>query len=154
MTAALTLAEFKARTVMPTADVNELEAQTPGFWATQIVAAQAWIDARLKKRYAVPFAAPAPEIYLGWITTLVTYTGYQRRGWNPSSAENQLIVDAVKAAKEEIKEASDSNEGLFELPLRQSDPTTSGVVSGGPLGYAEQSPWDWTDRQVEAVRGF
>ena len=153
MTAALTLAQFKARTVMPTADVDELDTQYPDFWAAQIALAQAWVDGKLKKRYAVPFASPAPEIYLGWLTALVTFAGYQRRGWNPAGAENQLVIDAAKAAKDEVKEAADSRDGLFELPLRESEPATSGVVAGGPLGYSEQSPWDWTDRQTEAVRG-
>lgn len=153
MTAAITVAEFAARTVMPSEDVDRLETQYAGFLDAQIASAQAWIDARLSKRYAIPFASPVPEVYLGWIVALVTLQAYQRRGWNPTSAENTLVIEAVKQAKDEIKEAADSATGLYELPLRQDRPGVSGVTYGGPLGYSEASPWDWTDRQIETVRG-
>ncbi len=50
-----------------------------------------------------------------------------------------------------MKEAADSAEGLFELPLR-ADLETSGVSKGGPLGYTEASPYRWTDRQADDGR--
>ena len=154
MTAALTVAEFKLRTSMPTNYVDELAAtEGEDFWPKQIMQAQEWIDARLAKRYALPFLAPVPGIYLGWITVLATLAGYIRRGFDPTAKQNELFVTAVTDAKKEIAEAADSSVGLFELPLRADKPGTSGVVAGGPLGYSEQSPWDWTDRQIEAVRG-
>jgi hypothetical protein len=155
VTAALTLDEFKLRTVMPSGYVDELVmSEGPNFWPAQFAAAQEWIDARLAKRYALPFAAPVPGVYLGWITVFATLAGYQRRGWDPSAKQNELVVKAVDDAKKEISEAADSAGGLFELPLRADTPGASGVAVGGPLGYAEASPYDWTDRQIEAVRGF
>ncbi len=154
MTPALTLDEFKLRTTMPSGYVDELVAsEGADFWPKQFAAAQEWIDARLAKRYALPFSAPVPGLYLGWITILATLTGYQRRGWDPSAKQNELVVKAVDDAKKEIAEAADSNAGLFELPLRADKPGASGVSAGGPLGYAEASPYEWTDRQADAVRG-
>lgn len=136
---------------MPAEDIARLETQYPGFLDAQIALVQGWLESRLRKRYAIPFVAPIPEVYLGWLVALVTLAAYQRRGWNPSSAENQLITAAADTARAEVKEAADGTAGLFELPLRQDAPTGA-VTDGGPLGYAEASPYTWTDRQIEAVR--
>lgn len=147
----LDLAAFKTRTVMPSAFVDEIEAALPGWTDTQLTMAQGWIDARLRKRYAVPFVAPVPEIVLGWLTSIVTWSAWQRRGYDP---EDQSIVQAkddALAARNEVKEAADAVTGLFDLPLRQ-DTTATGVVRTGPYGYSEQSPYVWTDPQMTTGR--
>lgn len=136
---------------MPDADVDRLQTQYPGFVAQKIVSIQARIEARLRKRYAIPFGSPAPEVAIEWLVALVTLALYQRRGWNPSSAENALIVDAAKLAGEEIKEAADSESGLFDLPLRADAPTTTGIAVGGPFVYSEASPYVWTTVQGDAA---
>src|SRR5262249_1029155 len=140
MSAWLDLPAFKARTVMPPEDVDRLEVQYAGFVVQQCTSYQAWIESRLRKRYAIPFATPVPEIALIGLVALVTLACYMRRGWNPSSAENQSILDADTRARDEIKEAADSKDGLFDLPLR-NDTGASGVSAGGPLGYSETSPY-------------
>ncbi len=147
----LTLAAFKLRSLMPPEDVDRVEIVSPGFTAQQITSHQSWIESRLRKRYAIPFALPYPESALGWLTALVTLALYQRRGFNPSSAENELIAKAAEDAKLEIKEAADSNEGLYDLPIRADAPETTGVSAGGPYGYSEASPYVWMDRQRETA---
>ncbi len=151
MTAYLDVAGFMLRTVMPLEDVEMLESQHSGFLDARLEVGTSLINARLSKRYAAPLTDPVPEIVLGWLVALVTPKAYQKRGWNPSDAQSeQILKDAVEAL-EQMKEAADSAEGLYELPLR-ADASETGVSKGGPLGYAEASPYRWTDLEVEAGR--
>jgi hypothetical protein len=150
-TSPLSLAEFAVRSAMPDGDVYALEQAQPGFIAARLEFRTGWIYARLGKRYAWPFVAPAPDTFLGWLTDLVTYDAHVKRSQNPGSEPHyeQMATDA----KAEIKEAADSKDGLFDLPLRQDLPGSSGIALGGPLGYSEASPYTWIDRQRDAVRG-
>jgi hypothetical protein len=152
VTAYLTLAEFKVRTVMPSEDVDLVEARYPGYVAERLTLWSAWLNGRLKKRYAAPFETPYPDMILKWLTDIATVDVYKKRGWNPSSEQDADILKDRDTALAEVKEACDSNEGLFELPLRQDLERGSGVSKGGPFGYAEASPYTWTDRQAEAAR--
>lgn len=147
----LTFADWKARTSMSDVDADDLEARYPGHVALKIGERQAWIDGKLKKRYAAPFATPVPEIVLAWLVSLVTLDAYKKRGFDPSSQQDALIAKEADDSKTEVQQAADSNEGLFDLPLRQ-DTTASGISRGGPLGYSEPGPYTWIDRQRDAVR--
>ncbi|HEY6464090.1 MAG TPA: hypothetical protein VIY73_28170 [Polyangiaceae bacterium] len=59
---ALDLATFKSRTVMPSADVDIVEANQPGFIVQRIVTQTSSLYSRLRKRYAktIPFGQTAP----------------------------------------------------------------------------------------------
>ncbi len=59
---ALDLESFQSRTVMPSSDVDIVEANQPGFTATRIRVQSGWIYAQLRKRYAktIPFGQNAP----------------------------------------------------------------------------------------------
>lgn len=151
MTAYLDVAGFQLRTVMPFEDVDFLESNHSGFLDARLEVGTSIINARLAKRYAVPFADPVPEIVLGWLVAVVTVKAYQKRGWNPSDQQSQDILDEAKEALEQLKEAADSEIGLFDLPLRADAENASGVTKGGPLGYTETSPYRWTDVQAEAA---
>jgi hypothetical protein len=146
----LTVTQFTLRTVMPPEDVEYLESNFSGYLDARIAVRSSLINARLQKRYAVPFAAPVPETVLGWLTALVTVDAYKKRGWNPSDAQSADIVADAKNALDEMKEAADSAEGLFELSVKESD-LTSAVSKGGPLGYSETSPYAWTGIQLDAA---
>lgn len=148
----LDLAEFKTRTVMPADDVDEVEMRAPGFLLARLEVWTSRINARLRKRYAVPFAAPIPEIALGWLAAFVTVEAYQKRGWNPSDEQSAQIKADRDECAVELKEAADAANGLFDLPLRQNT-TETGIAKGGPLAYSEASPYEWADVQAEALRG-
>lgn len=148
----LDLAGFRARTVMPSEDVDDLEDREPGFILVQLSEGSTRIDARLRKRYAVPFAQPYPELVLSWLTRLVTYVCYLKRGFNPSDEQAADIKQAALDAASEIKEAADAKDGLWDLPVRDTA-DGSAISKGGCFVYAEASPWTWTDRQREQMEG-
>lgn len=148
----LTVSEFRVRTVMPGPDVDALEVEEPGFLDEQILMHQSRINARLAKRYAVPFTNP-PEVVLGWITDIVTFYAYKKRGYNPSAEQDSDIKDDAKRALEEVKEAANSKDGLFDLPLKEVESLASGVTRGEPIGYSEASPYRFTSVQAESLDG-
>jgi len=142
---------FKLRTSMPPDDVDALEAKAQGFLLSRLVVGTSKINARLAKRYATPFTVPVPEIVLGWLTNIVTVEAYRKRGINPSDEQNEQIETDRLEALAELKEAADSENGLFDLPLRE-DLTASGISRGGPLVYSESSPYTWTREQARTGR--
>lgn len=152
MAAYLDVAGFKSHSVMPDPFVDDLEARYPGWLANQLSIASTWIDARLAKRYAVPFAAPYPLAVRMWLAQLVTPRAYHKRGIDALDQQIVDIKDDEKTAKDEIAEAANSETGLFDLPLRD-DTSESGIVRGGPFGYSEQSPYVWMDEQERVGRG-
>jgi hypothetical protein len=151
MTAYLNLLEFKARTLMPSTDVDDLEAIAAGWVLAQLEQCSRWIDSRLRKRYDAPFdVATCPEIVKSWLTRLVTLRAYLRRGVDATDAQFDLIRADAESAAEEIKEAANAVDGLFDLPLKDSDKAT-GITLGAPFGYAEADFYTWVDVQREAL---
>ena len=125
------------------------------FIEKQLVIATSKVNARLRKRYEVPFASPAPEVVCGWIVSLVTPKVYRRRGVDTTDEQIASLDAEAAAALDEIKEAADSNEGLYDLPLRQDKTDTALSPSvGGPLSYSEPDAYIWTDVQREALKGL
>lgn len=118
------------------------------FVTTRLRANQAYIDARLAKRYPVPFASPAPEAVCRWLADMTTKDCFARRGYNPTSAEDATAIDApAQRALDELKEAADSDQGLFDLPIRDDQPGTTGISKGAPFVYSERSPYVAMDLQ-------
>jgi hypothetical protein len=148
----LNLAAFALRTVMPPGDVQLVEQVAPGFIEARSVMWQSRVDSRLRKRYAIPFASPVPEIVLGWLTTLVTPDVYRKRGCDPTDPHLEQLEKDRDEALAEVKEASDSEEGLFDLPLNEAQ-QQSAIAVGGPMGTSEASAYDWIDRQAERAYG-
>lgn len=147
------VSRFRELSLMPSEDVDVLEQAYPGYLAGRLEKAEAWIHARLVKRYVTPFSTVSPPlIVVGWIVDIVTLDAYLRRGFNPTSAQDALIEKQAETARAEVLEAADSESGLFELPLRQDAPSTSGATLGGPFGYSESSPYVWTTRQARQAR--
>ena len=70
-------------------------------------------------------------------------------GGNPEGREDGWAKADQERVELELKEAADAEKGLFELPLRATDTTGSAINAGGPMGYSEQSPYTWTDRQYD-----
>jgi len=147
----LSFSEFKVRSLMGAAQIDRLEGKLPGFVASSLVDESAYIDARLRKRYAAPFQAPYPPVVLRWLNQLVTLKSMMALGFNPQSPQDSLAKEQHDIAVAELKEAADSKDGLFDLPLR-ADTTATGVSKGGPRGYSEESPYTNLDRQRARLR--
>lgn len=149
VSAYLDIAGFKLRSILPAVDIDS---EDSAFVDLRLGVGSSEIDGMLRKRYAAPFAAPVPEVVLGWLAAITTPDVLLRRGWDPGTDQAKSIVDAAALARSQIKEAADSKDGLWDLPLR-ADVTSTGISKGGPLGYAEADPYAWRDIQTEAVRG-
>lgn len=144
--------EFMSLTVMPREDVYQLKVTEPSWLAAQILSFSAMIDGRLSKRYACPFVSPYPEVVRRWVVRLVTPHALMRRGVNALDQMYQAIQDDATKAWEEVTEAANAKEGLWELPLKETD-STNGITRSSTLAYSERDPYSWTDVQVQAVRG-
>lgn len=136
--------------IVPVGRVDVLPAVTH----YEIVAAsvQSEIESRLGKRYTIPFAPPYTPALFRWFEAFVTVSLYDRRGWNPSAAEDARIVDRYTQAEKDIQEAADSDTGKFDLPLRADLPGQSGISKGGPFACADASPYAGFDRQARDGR--
>lgn len=147
MAAYIDVDRFSLLSTMPKAWIVEVEVQAPGWILAQLEAWSRTIDARLRKRYKVPFADPAPDVVQLWLARIVTKYTYLRRGVRASDEEVQTIFEDADNALKEIQEAADSKDGLYDLPLLDAqDP--SGISKGGPLASSQQSPYVWTDEQA------
>ena len=136
----LTTEQFKTRTLMPGDYVDAIELVDDGWTLIQLEEASAWIDARLRKRYAAPFDSPYPVAVLSWLTRIVTVRCYLKRGVEATDEQFLSIQQDAMDAKAEVLEAANGDGGLFDLPLR-GDTTATGVSRGGALGYSERSPY-------------
>jgi phage gp36-like protein len=147
----LTLLEFTNLSIVPSAVIDRVEASDPGWIAAQLEEESAWIDARLAKRYAAPFASPYPRVVRLWLTKMVSAAVYDKHGVQPLDEQAQRYYAAADTARAEIREAADAEQGLFELPLR-ADTTEGGITRGRTLSYSEASPYVWRDRQARRGR--
>jgi hypothetical protein len=99
------------------------------------------------------YTAPTPvaEIILGWLTTLLDLDVMRKRGTNPQDPMVTLLVDEVARVREEVQQAADGKDGLWELPA--TDDAANGAVNvGGVLSYSEASPFVSADRQEREGR--
>lgn len=146
MSTYLTLDEFKLRTRVPRPTVELVETRDAGFTLAQITIASAWIDARLRKRYAAPFQEPYPDAVKGWVTAMVSAAVYDKRGVEALDEQSQRFYDAEATAKAEVLEAAGAETGLFELPMRQGV-ADNGITRGGPMCISSADPYRWRDDQ-------
>lgn len=148
----LSLAEFRAETLMPGSDVDTLETLHPGWIAGQLESWSRQIDARLRKRYGVPFAEPYPIAVQGWLARIVTLRAFLKRGVDPTDAQFEVIKEDADNAVNEIKEAADAVDGLYDLPLLDTG-DASAISKGGPKSYSEAGPYVGFDVQERIGRG-
>jgi hypothetical protein len=109
---------------------------------------------RLTKRYAVDFKdpGPVPGQIKEWLTILVDINVLKFTGGTPEGREDDWAKSDADKVEAELKEAVEAQDGLFELPLRNTDALGASAVSrGGPLMYTETNPYRWTDIQYDAA---
>jgi hypothetical protein len=138
--------QFKVLTLLPKSWVEAVETVTPGFTQARIDYHSDWIEARLRKRYG-RWSPPYPGIVIGWTTRLVTLDVDIKRGVQPTDEQFKLIEKQAIDAAAEVKEAADSDVGLFDLPVTD-EAAGSGVTQGSPRVYSETSPYVWLDGQA------
>lgn len=148
----LTNAQFKGLTLAPAAYVDAIETQEAGWTQGRLKHWSAWINARLAKRYATPFAPDpnTPETVTGWLEALVTWEVYLKRGVDPTNGQVQDAKTRHDDAKKEILDAVDLERARPELPLLNTT-DAHGITKGGPLAYNEAGPYEWLTVQRDAV---
>lgn len=152
MASYLDVAGFKGLTIAPAVYVDQVDAIEAGWTLKQLTHWSSWLDARLKKRYAAPFnPASPPATVQGWLARIVTEELYLKRGIDATDEQWTRVQERAKEAKDEVKEAAESKDGLFELPLREDDPTVTGVTRGSPLVYTEAGPYHAFTLQRDAA---
>lgn len=137
---------------MPAADVHQLNELAPAFLDALLREVSSRLDAKLRKRYAVPFKAPVPEIIKGWLVRAATPRAYIRLGIDPSDSQFVALREDEIEVWKEVAEAANAQDGLFDLPLR-ADTSASGISAMATFGYSEASPYEAFDVQRRRVYG-
>lgn len=148
----LTTSEFKDICAIAPSDIDQLETKYPGFTQKTLDLVSSKVDARLRKRYAAPFAAPYPECIQDWVARISCIPILLRIGIVPTDEQFVALKDDAELAKKELSEAADGNAGLWDLPLRQ-DTTTTGLSQDTPLMLTSAGPYAWIDDQRVEVYG-
>lgn len=147
----LDLDEYKKYSVLPAVDLDDVEVVQAGWIDRKLRAISYAVDARLRKRYSVPFTDPYPDAVCDWVARIMDPLTLKKRGVDATDEQFVSIEEDARAAREEIREAADAEEGLFDLPtLDTAD--GSAISKGGPLGYSEASPYVGMDVQAELGR--
>jgi hypothetical protein len=139
-------------TLAPGTYVDAIETLEAGWLLRRLTHWSAWINARLAKRYAVPFAASplTPETVTGWLEAIVTWEVYLKRGADPTDAQLVDIKKRYDDALADVNDAANNEQSRPELPLR-NDTNAQGITRGGPLAYVEVSPYTWSQVQRDAA---
>lgn len=146
MSSYLVLLTYRARTGLPGAWLDAVQLNAAGWVDTLLEDVSAQIDARLAKRYAVPFVDPPPRCVLRWLAAIADPMVLRKRGVDQTDEQYIDIRNLADQAWKEVEEAANGNTGLFDLPAR-ADTTASGISKGGPFGYSEASPYVAFDDQ-------
>lgn len=91
-------------------------------------------------------STPVLEVVLAWQAAILTPDMYRKRGVDPTDPQLVLVEKDRDRAFAEIKEAADSETGLFDLPLNDTS-NAAATSRGGPLSYTETSPYVAADIQ-------
>jgi len=147
----LDLAEYKKYSVLPSVDIDDVQTIQAGWIDRKLRAISRSIDARLRKRYVVPFESPYPDAVCDWVARIMDPQLLKKRGVDATDEQFISIAEDAKAALEEIKEAANAEEGLFDLPAVDTA-DGSAISKGAPFVYSETSPYVWLDIEEETGR--
>lgn len=143
----LALATYRQRTTVDGSlvDLCVNKGKDVGWW---LDAASAEINMRLAKRYAVDFGdpGPVPDAIIKWLIRLVNVDVWECTGGLPEGRVDGWADEARKQVYVELEKAADSEKGLFELPLRNTDLLgNSAINQGGPYVRSYLTPHDVND---------
>lgn len=146
----LALATYKQRTTLDTSLVTlcENKGKDVTWW---LEAASAEINMRLVKRYAVDFSSPGPvpDAIIKWLIRLVNVDVMECTGAIPEGRVDSWADEARKQVYAECEKAADAENGMFELPLKNTDALGSSAVNkGGPLCESFNTIHGWFDAQA------
>jgi len=139
---------FKDATIAAPEWADEVHARYPTFFAKQFALVSAYMEGRLRKRYPNAFVEPYPLQLVDWAAHILTYRMMNRRGIDATDEQAEDYRNNHDRAVKEVDEASDSENGRWDIPLR-ADTTATGITQPEPLGYSETSPYVWMDVQAE-----
>jgi len=143
--------EFKLRTIIAGSFIDDLESSQPGWVDQQLESMSRRVDSRLRKRYVVPFAT-APESVKLWVTQLATMRVFMRIYRAPTEQQQWVSVqEDYENAMAELKEAADSQNGLYDLPITDAA-DASAITKAQTAAYSEQSPYAAFDGQAAYAR--
>jgi hypothetical protein len=122
---------------------------------------QRWLDldsahirSRLVKRYAIDWTEvenqPAPDKIIQWLILLVDIPVCKCVGATPEGRVDDWVREDETRVNDELKEAADAENGLFELPLRETG--ASAIHIGVPHVVSYQMPWNYNDRLARERR--
>lgn len=147
----LDLTEYKKFSILPSVDIDAIETIQAGWIDFKLRVISRWVDSRLRKRYSVPFSSPYPDVVLDWVARLMDPEALKKRGVDATDQQFESIEKSAETAKEEIEEAANAQDGLFDLPAVDTA-DASAISKGAPLGYSEASPYVGMDIQAEYGR--
>jgi hypothetical protein len=147
----LDITEYKKYSTLPSVDIDYVETEQAGWIDRKLDSVSRFIDLRLRKRYTVPLSSPYPKSVCDFLARMVDPVVLRKRGVDATDQQYQDIVADAQLAREELKEAADSEDGLIDLPVDDTA-DASAISKGTPRGYSEASPYVAGDVQEELGR--
>jgi hypothetical protein len=135
----LTTTSYLNFTGLPSEYHAEVEARYPGWITEQIGIWGEVIDSRLRKRYPVPFAVPIPVSVQMWLARLLDARLLLKRGVDATDAQYADFAKSAADVMSELKEAADSNTGLYDLPLTALG--DSAIKREQPMSFSNAGPY-------------
>lgn len=141
---------------IPAKHLYAFEENHPGSFEAIATAVSRMFDARLSKRYAVPFDQnDPPEALRFHVANVVAYQVFLKIGFDPGSEQDAYIKEARDESLAWLKEAADSEGGTVELPRRETIPTAQSAIARSlPKAVSDATPFAWVGRQRDRVRGL
>lgn len=149
----LTLEQYKTLSQIARPTIDKF-CETPAnktFIESWLEQNSASIEAQLRKRYKTPFVSPFPKQLGTWLVWLTDVPVWMRRGVSSTDEQYAEYVRLRDLAFTQIREAADSEKGLYDLPLLETG-DASAITKQGPRSYSETSPYVWQDVQRSIAR--